>query len=55
MTIFLLQVLTDPEKAAKRKIKKHLKKREGRKKRIEEIKGQKLRKKKRKKFQIEDV
>jgi hypothetical protein len=47
--------LTKPEKAAKRKIKKHLKKREAKKKRIENIKGQKFRKKKRKEFQIEDI
>ncbi|PNF32118.1 hypothetical protein B7P43_G02845 [Cryptotermes secundus] len=49
------EVLTKPEKAAKRKIKKNLKKREAKRKRIESIKGQKFRKKKRKEFQIEDI
>jgi hypothetical protein len=38
-SIVLFQVLTEPEKAAKRKIKKHLKKREAKKKRIEKIKS----------------
>jgi hypothetical protein len=51
----LFQVLTEPEKAAKRKIKKHLKKREAKKKKIENIKGRKFVKKKRKEFKIEDI
>jgi hypothetical protein len=51
----LFQVLTDPEKAAKRKIKIQLKKREVKKKRIEKIKGPKLSKKKSKEFYVEDI
>jgi U3 small nucleolar RNA-associated protein 20 len=55
MEIVLFQVLTDPERAAKRKIKKQLKKREVKKKRIEKIKGPKFSTKKRKEFQVEDI
>jgi hypothetical protein len=55
MEIVLFQVLTDPERAAKRKIKKQLKKREVKKKRIGNIRGPKFSTKKRKEFQIEDI
>jgi hypothetical protein len=52
---WFFQVLTEPEKAAKRKMKKHLKKREAKKKKTENIKGQRIRKKKRREFQVEDM
>ncbi|KAJ9589485.1 hypothetical protein L9F63_017302 [Diploptera punctata] len=50
-----IEVMTEPEKAAKRKIKKNLKKRESKKKRIENIKGKKFKKKRVKEFDIEDM